>query len=570
MVDRLVHCYRFLGEWKEFIARTKIALREEGVISRLIEKDTSLWGAYASQVENRLGWVDSPCVMGAYVGELVQFCDEILRDGYRKVLLIGMGGASLAAKMFRCVLGVKPGYLDIHVVDTTDPDVIRSIASKYPAAENLYIVASKSGDTVETLSLFSFFYGKVVAAVGRERAGKHFVAITDPGSNLEKIARKFSFRKVFLNDPCVGGRFSALSFFGIVPVALMGFEPSVLLRQAVQTLNCELNDVPEGCATQIGSFLGGMALGSRDKATFILTEKTKGFGSWLEQLIAESTGKCGKGILPVFDETLGDPSVYGPDRFFIRLRFRDEVVDDFKLQRLVNAGFPALDIELRGPDAVGAFCQIWELGVAVAGWLLKINPFDQPDVEEAKAYAKEVMIQGKAPSSVSDPIRILLTRENVDEAVNRVLVLLSSSERRCYVSFLLYLPPDPETDRLFGEVREAIRERYCLASTINYGPQYLHSTGQLHKGGPNNGVFIHITAERTGEIPITEFEYQRGIKVSFAEIQVAQALGDFRALKNRGRRVLSFHVMDPHGSPRSILKDFCVCLAAGVRKGGTL
>lgn len=570
MVDRFVRCYPYFGKWEDVIDCCKNTLGEERVLRRLIEKDTSLWGSYATQVANRLGWVDCPSTMVKYVDELAEFVEEVRRDGYKTVLLLGMGGSSLAAEMFRCVLGVKPGYLDVRVVDSTDPEVITSVASESHLKENLYVVASKSGDTVETLALLHLFYEKVAAEVGEAHAGKYFVAITDPGSNLERFAQKFAFRRVFLNDPCVGGRFSALSFFGILPAVLMGIEPSPLLLRALRAMDSERKDGQEGCAVQIGSFLGAMAHEGRDKATFILTEKTRGFGAWLEQLIAESTGKGGKGILPVLDEPPGDPFAYGLDRFFIRLRFHGEEVDDSVLKSLVNAGFPLLDIELAGSDAVGAFCQIWELGVAIAGWLLEINPFDQPDVEEAKGYAREMVEKKELFYFPADPTRVNLTEEGVDEAVGRAIKCLSSLKQGDYVSFLLYLPPDGEVEKVFRDLREAIRDKYRVASTLNYGPRYLHSTGQLHKGGPNTGVFIVFTAERRGEAPLTGLVSRGGTKVSFAGLQMAQAMGDVRALRSRGRRVLCLHLSDLHRGGLEVLRGFCAHLGARIKRGEVL
>jgi glucose-6-phosphate isomerase len=486
--------------------------------------------------------------------------EEVRKAGYTHALLLGMGGSSLAPEMFRLTFGVKEGYLDLAVLDSTDPGAVWAYAEKLDSKKILFIVSTKSGGTVETSSFMKYFYNQMSDAVGIEKAGEHFVAITDPGSGLEETANELKFRYIFLNDPNIGGRYSALSYFGLVPAALIGMDISLLLERAA-TMACN----SEGCncpvkgnnaPARLGAMIGELAKEGHDKLTLITTPSTAHFGAWVEQLIAESTGKEGKGILPVNGEMLGSPGIYAKDRFFVCLEIEDEKTDGIKLKVFEADGHPAVHINLKDLYDLGGECFRWEMATAVAGHLLGINPFDQPNVESAKVLARQMVAayqkEGKLPEieptleksgiqvygdhSAHSPVEVLenfLAGADMGE---------DESTGRSYVALQAYVKPTHETDGALQALRTKIQFNHCLGTTVGYGPRFLHSTGQLHKGDAGHGLFIQVTADMPKDLPIPDQPGKETSSISFGVLIMAQALGDSQALKDAGRRVIRFHM----------------------------
>jgi len=368
-----------LGSGQSTIDRALMEIRDEKIITRIWRHDHTVWKQDPAEITNRLGWLHLPEKMVEMLPNIQSFVDELRHEGYRHALLMGMGGSSLAPEVFRFTFGVREGYLDLAVIDSTDPGAVSSFSEKLDPLKTLYIASTKSGGTVETLSFLKFFFNQTIDAVGAQEAGQHFIAITDPGSGLETLAKKLNFRKIFLNDPDIGGRYSALSYFGLVPAALIGTDVSNLLDRAI-TMACN----NEGCNCPIegnnsgawlGAIMGELALSGKDKLTLILSPGISHFGSWVEQLVAESTGKEGKGILPVDGEALLTPDTYADDRLFVYLRLNGNSAFDKKIQALEEAGHPVVKIRLRDIYDLGAEFFRWEIATAIAGYRLGINPF---------------------------------------------------------------------------------------------------------------------------------------------------------------------------------------------------
>ena len=531
-----------LGGQAEMVENALDGLHDHEIIRRIWRQDHTVWKNEPTEITNRLGWLRIAEAMQKAVPELESLADEVRAAGYDQVLLLGMGGSSLAPEVLSKTFGPRKGYPGLSVLDSTDPDRIRSLTAKLDPRRTLFLVATKSGGTVETLSFFAFFHQWVSDAVGGERTGEHFVAITDPGSRLTAIAQRFGFRRTFLNDPNIGGRYSALSYFGLVPAALLGIDLRLLLERA-NLAACRF----EECMTDrnnpgavLGAALGSLAMSGRDKITFMIPDKLSSLGDWIEQLIAESTGKEGIGILPVVGETLGQPDQYGSDRVFVYLHLAED--DSFSLQvgALIEAGRPVVEVVLADIYDLGEQFFLWEMATAVASHLLSINPFDQPNVESAKGQARGMMAtydeEGSLPAYEAVPI--------TDPAVEAFLDLARPGD---YVALQAYVAPTDETGRLLGELRLALRRRTGLATTAGYGPRFLHSTGQLHKGDRGNGLFIQLLSEpqQDLEIPRVLEEAQAAlgqVKQTFGVLKMAQALGDGKALQQEGRRVLRLHL----------------------------
>jgi hypothetical protein len=441
-----------------------------------------------------------------------------------------MGGSSLAPEVFRQTFGAPRGALDVHVLDTTDPAAIIALETSIDVRKTVFIVASKSGTTLETLSHYRHFWQQA------GQKGGQFIAITDPGTPLAEEATRRGFRRSFLNPPDIGGRYSALSYFGLVPAALGGVDLAGLLdRAATMTQACSPS-VPTG--ENPGAWLGAVFAEAskvgRDKITIVAPSAIQSFGVWAEQLIAESTGKEGKGLVPVADEALGAPAVYGNDRLFVRLALPGDDGPS-ALAALGKAGHPVVTLKLSDPLAIGAEFFRWEYAIAVAGAILGINVFDQPNVQEAKDLTKKVLSEGNPPT-VGEGIRWAGQPGATLEAA--IQALLGQVRAGDYVALLAFVAPTAEHDRALNAIRLAIRDTYRVATTVGYGPRYLHSTGQLHKGGPNTGVFLQLVGDDADDLPIP------GEKFSFGVLKQAQALGDFQALRNHGRRVLRIQARD--------------------------
>ncbi|MEJ2211480.1 MAG: glucose-6-phosphate isomerase [Anaerolineae bacterium] len=468
-------------------------------------------------------------------------------EGYGDVLLLGMGGSSLAPEVMANVFGRETDGLRLAVLDSTDPGAVLAQAQRLDPERTLFIVATKSGGTVETLSFFKYFYTWTVEALGAERAGEHFVGITDPGSKLEKLAGEYGFRDLFLNDPNIGGRYSALSYFGLVPAALVGVDLDRLLERALSAArNCEPSggaaEPPAGgendCAW-LGAILGELARMGRDKLTLVTWPALANVGDWIEQLVAESTGKEGQGILPVVGEPLGPPGVYGDDRLFVYLRLEGAGEDgqayDVGVQALEDAGHPVVRLRLDDVYDLGGQFFVWEFATAVAGYRLGINPFNQPNVESAKVRAREAVAgyaeKGTLPADRPAPVE-----------PSALTAFLASAQAGEYVSLQAYLRPTADVDAALLTLRTLIRDRLKLATTVGYGPRFLHSTGQLHKGDAGGGLFIQFTADSPEDVPIPDEPGSGGASMSFGVLELAQALGDKQALQAAGRRVIRFHL----------------------------
>jgi transaldolase/glucose-6-phosphate isomerase len=478
---------------------------EDKVIPRIWRKDHTVWKDDPTEITNRLGWLNVMDLMHERIGELEAFATQAAADGFETAVLLGMGGSSLAPEVFSRTFGTAEGALELIVLDTTHPDTIARVSGQLDLRTTLFIVASKSGTTTETLSHFAFFWSQV-------RDGTHFVAITDPGTPLEMLARERGFRAVFLNPDDIGGRYSALSYFGLVPAALIGDPLHELLDRAEEMATASAGMVPaaQSPGAMLGAVMGECAKAGRDKVTLFLPDEIASFGNWVEQLIAESTGKEDVGIVPIVGEPLGDPSVYGEDRVFVAIGEHEG------LDALETLGHPALRIAYEDSEQIGAEFFRWEMATAVACYVLGINAFDQPNVQEAKDATKEILASG----AVEDP------------GLDELGVLLKEVGAGDYVAILAYIDRTSETEDLLQTVRMAIRDRYRVATTVGFGPRFLHSTGQLHKGGANNGVFIQVVDRDRG----TDIEIP-GAPYTFGTLIDAQALGDLRSLRNRGRRV---------------------------------
>jgi glucose-6-phosphate isomerase len=537
---------------RELAAEACRALREDRVVERIGRRDYTLWKPRPVEIVNRLGWLESPRAMRGSLSEIQAVVDGIRGDGYRTALLLGMGGSSLAPEVFRKVFGVADGFLDLAVLDSTDPAAVLDRAERLDLKKTLFIVSTKSGGTVETFSFLRFFYNRMADACGEPEAGRHFIAITDPGSALAQLAAQRHFRHAFVNDPEIGGRYSALSFFGLFPAALIGMDAGRLLERAAAQSHREF-DVAQDNGASLGALVAMLARQGRDKLTLVFSPGIAPFGDWIEQLIAESTGKEGKGILPVVGEPLGPPEVYGKDRVFVSLRLADEAAKEEGLRRLAAAGHPVITLTLADGYDLGAQCFLWEMATAVMGWQLGINPFDQPDVEAAKVIARQMVAAYQEKGAMPEEKPVLeadglslygdVTSRTPEAAFAE---FLAQAGPGAYGAIQAYLRPCPETDEALADLRLRLRERCRIAVTVGYGPRFLHSTGQLHKGDAGRGLFLQLTADDPREAPIPDELGRPGSTLGFGALKAAQAYGDRQALRNAGRRVLRIHL---HGDP---------------------
>lgn len=519
--------------------------------ARLWAKDPALWKedpAHQALIANALGWLDLPAIMPGRVEELDSFAAEVRKAGLRHAVVLGMGGSSLAPEVFRRVFPpARKGALTLHVLDSTDPEAVAACEKAAPPRETLYIVASKSGTTVEPQRMLDYFRAVLERAEGA-RAGSHFVAITDPGSELSRQAQDLGFRRAFMNFADVGGRYSALSYFGLVPAALLGMDLKALLERAgVMAEACRPGSL-DNPGRALGEALARHAREGRDKLTFLASPPIESLGLWLEQLVAESTGKEGRGIVPIVGEALKAPESYGPDRVFayLRLEGADNSALDALAGELARRGRPVLTLPLADVLDLGAEFFRWEVATAVAGARLEINPFDQPDVQSAKDQAKALMAALKSDGRLPQP-RVHAASEGVSLTLSQAALsclkadasaqetlarFLSLSKRGDYAALLAFLSPDGRYDLPLAEARRALADASGLPVQWGYGPRYLHSTGQLHKGGADAGLFVVLAREGGKDLPIP------GAGHSFGQLIAAQALGDFQALDAAGRRAV--------------------------------
>ena len=511
-------------------------------------KDPTLWKHDKEHMEfivKFLGWQKVYDWTLERIDDVLKFANDV-KQNFKHCVIMGMGGSSLAPEVFRSVFGKQEGWPELIVLDTTNPDWIGAARARINPAETLFIFASKSGGTVEPSSQFAYFWDEVKKA-GVKEPGQNFAAITDPGTGLETLAKKHHFRKYFLNPADIGGRFSALSMFGIVPAAIMGVDVKRLLTEAKEQASSFGPDAPvkDNAAVKLGAFMGACNVNhGKDKLTLLTPKDFATFGLWAEQLVAESTGKEGKGIVPVAGETLTPNFDYRDDRLFVHLSTGSE--DDKRVTAiaddLAERGYPILTITLDGLYQLGAMFLLWEIATAAAGAILGIDPFDQPNVQEAKTLTKNVLAKleaGDIPAEVSAPI--LLSADIADEVKLDTLAqdLYSLLESNDYVAILPYVYPSEEVEKALLALRDKIMTRTKRAVLFGFGPRYLHSTGQLHKGDGNNGVFLILSADPAKDIKIPGQHY------TFGQLCNAQALGDFQALQSKGRRVIKIHLTQP-------------------------
>jgi glucose-6-phosphate isomerase len=560
LVEQWSHISAKLGPYESVVNASLTAMAEKRIIHRIWAHDFTVWKPVPTEISNRLGWLHTAEVMEGIVPHLIEFVEEIKKAGYKNALLLGMGGSSLAPQVFLKTFGCEEDYLRLSVLDTVDSDAIAAQSKLLDHAETLYIVSSKSGSTVETLSLMKYFYGNEAVSAekeGKGHAGKHFVAITDPKSPLEQIADHNHFRTKFLNDPNIGGRYSALSYFGLVPAALLGIDLVRLLDQAITAMHaCETSvNIEENPGAWLGATLGELAKVGRDKVTLITSPKIASFGDWVEQLIAESTGKEGKGLVPVIGEPVGPPEVCGNDRLFVYMRLEGDMEYDNAVTRLEEAGQPVVRLQVHDMYELGRQFFIWEMAVAIAGYVIGINPFDQPNVESAKMLARKMVSDfassGSLPAKEPDLFAgaVLVYGGIHGKSLKEVLgEFLTQAKSGAYVAIQAYVEPSRETDSVLLAMRRKIRDRYKLATTFGYGPRYLHSTGQLHKGDAGHGLFIQITAEDSEDMRIPDDIGSPASSITFSLLKQAEALGDNHALVEAGRRIVRFHLVSvPEG-----------------------
>ncbi len=545
---------------------------EAHVSERVRRGDATLWGEPgAPEISDRLGWLTIAERMLGELDGVESFAQEIRDAGFRDLVLLGMGGSSLAPEVLRRSFAHTPDHPRLHVLDSTDAATIRAVQAAVEPQRTLFIVSSKSGGTIEPLSLLAHFSSLI-------GDGAHFVAITDPGSGLAELASERGFRRTFLGDPDIGGRYSALSAFGIVPAALMGVDVRSLLERASSAWTTELVCVdvdtdseaaadggaqsagsdPELTApVWLGAALAALARAGRDKLTFVIPESLPGLGLWLEQLVAESTGKQQTGILPVAEEPLGDPSDYGEDRMFAYLSdlAAPDAATDARVLELARAGHPLVSVPTRGPQDLGRVFLLWELAVAVAGWGLEINPFDQPNVQQAKDATKRVL------GSYEEHRRLPDVADASQEAL-RALLLHASPP--AYVAIMAYVEPSAEFDEAIAELRMLVRAATKATTTFGYGPRFLHSTGQFHKGGPRTGRFLQLVYDARPDVEIPNAAY------TFTTLKDAQAIGDLNTLDDLGLPAERVRLAgpDPVAAVRALSAGIAAAISSSVPAPG--
>jgi glucose-6-phosphate isomerase len=524
-------------------------ISEEKVVERIWNKDFTIWKEEDKEISNRLGWLTSAEQMLKALPEVEKLVHQARAEGFSHALLLGMGGSSLAPEVFAKVFGTAKGHLKLEILDSTVPASVLSMKNKLALEKTLFVVSSKSGTTVETISLFKYFLNQVCETLGKELAGSHFMAITDPGTPLEKLAHRHCFRQMVAGDPDVGGRFSALSSFGLVPAALCGVEIKTLLERGQETAR-SCRQAPEGNpGILLGTMLALMAQSGRDKATFVLSPQIESFASWLEQLLAESTGKEGKGILPVLgaEERVLDTEL--SDRFFIFILLDSDKSRYSLIEALKRRGQPYLKLNLEDFYSLGSQFFLWEMATAIIGFFLKINPFDQPNVAQSKKKAQEFIQSYREKKRL--PLEIpRLSQNNISlfsdfpasSLGEAIQTFLGEAREGDYIAVQAFLQPTSETEKHLKELRKALERKAKLPVTTGYGPRYLHSTGQLHKGGRGNGLFIQLTADDLEDAPIPDEAGAAFSSLSFEILKKAQEKGDWEALKEAGRRVVRFHL----------------------------
>ena len=517
-----------LGPNQAVVDQAVLRADKEKFVERIWSKDATLWksdDAHKTIISNALGWLTVAEQMSKNAKELRAFADQV-RSEFDDIVVLGMGGSSLCSEVTQRVFGKKNGYPALSVLDSTIPDAVKNLESRLNLRRTLFMVASKSGTTTEPIMFHRYFYDRVKSVKG-DKAGENFIAVTDPNTQLVKDAEKDKFRRIFINPADIGGRYSALSYFGMVPAAISGVDVERLLDRAVHAGHvAEVPSVKRNPAAMLGVIIGSMAMAGRDKLTLITPAPLDTLGLWVEQLIAESTGKEGKGVIPIAGEPLLDARDYGKDRLFVSVRLRGS--DDVKrLKELADAGHPVVDQVLDDPLDLGEIFFTWEFATAVAGAIIGIDAFDQPNVQESKDNTKKLLEEFKSTG------RMTFSEKQVTPDGPEVAALLGQAKPGDYVGLTEYFAESSKRDKLIAEIRETIARSLHVATTTGYGPRFLHSTGQLHKGGPANGVFLQLTGGGGDDIKLP------GEKFTFGILARAQAIGDFQSLASRKRRAIS-------------------------------
>jgi transaldolase / glucose-6-phosphate isomerase len=536
------------------LAKSTEEWRASARIRRLWQRDKSVWTG--ADEDKWLGWLDSAAK--ADLADYEDYARRVKGQAFSDAVVLGMGGSSLGPEVLAETFAKKPGFPKLHVLDSTDPAQVRAMEAKIDLTNTVFIVSSKSGGTTEPNAMKDYFHARVAEALGpKVKTGHRFIAVTDPGSSLEKAAKQLNYARIFHGEPSIGGRYSVLSPFGLVPAATAGIDVRTFIRHALSMVRSCGPDVPpsENPGVQLGLAMGLAGLDGRDKVTILASKKVADFGAWAEQLIAESTGKDGKGLIPIADEPLGDPSLYGNDRFFIDLRVEGEAdaAHDSRLAAIEAAGHPVVRIVMKSIDHLGQEFFRFEMATAVAGAVLGINPFDQPDVEAAKIKTRELTAAFEKTGALPPEQPVVSTKEAdlyTDEANANALraagangdlaswlkAHLGRSGDGDYVALLGYIARDKATIEALQAMRLDVRAKRHVATCAEFGPRFLHSTGQAYKGGPDSGVFLQITADDARDLAVP------GQKASFGIIKAAQARGDFDVLTERGRRALRVHL----------------------------
>jgi transaldolase / glucose-6-phosphate isomerase len=550
-----------MGEWQS-----------GGKMQRLWQRDATLWTG--DDEANWLGWLDITEYQIAHPIELRNLAKEVWSAGFKDVLLLGMGGSSMCPEVLRMTFGKIAGYPNFHVLDSTDPEQVKAFENKIDIPRALFIVSSKSGSTLEPNIFKQYFFERTKQAVGADKAGSHFIAITDPGSKMQQVAEADRFRHIFFGRPSIGGRYSALSNFGMVPAAVMGIDTKKFLdrtQEMVRACGASVS-IEENPGAVLGIILGTAAKAGRDKVTIITSPDISDLGAWLEQLLAESTGKVGKGIIPVDGEEVAAPEVYGNDRVFayIHTEHATDVAVEAKVATLEKAGHPVVRISMADVHDLGAEFFRWEIATAVAGSIIGINAFNQPDVEASKIatrnltseYEQKGSLPAEKPVLEDSGIKLFTDEKNAtdlargaggDRSLSGYLKAhLGRMGAGDYFAVLGYIQMNAEHAKTLQAIRHAVRDKKRVATCLGFGPRFLHSTGQAYKGGPNSGVFLQITCDDAVELPVPQQKFTFGV------VKAAQARGDFQVLADRGRRALRVHLHDVDAG--------LVTLAAAVQK----
>jgi len=542
--------YKLPGPLASAVATSIEDWKKNNKVARLWQKDASLWSG--TDESNWLGWLTITEEQLGQIDALKQIAGDVKKARFKYALLLGMGGSSLCPEVLQMTFGKIKGFPELHVLDSTDPAQIKAIEAKVDLKSTICIVSSKSGSTLEPNIYKQYFFEQVKAKVGEKEAGNRFIAITDPGSKMQQVAEADKFRRIFFGVPSIGGRYSAISNFGMVPAAVMGLDVAKFLKNTEKMVQaCGASSAADSNpGVVLGNILGVAANHGRDKITIITSPGISDLGAWLEQLIAESTGKIGKGIIPVDRERLAKPAIYGRDRVFayLRLASKPNKAQDAAVAALEKAGHPVVRITLPNVYALGQEFFRWEIATAVAGSIIGINAFNQPDVEASKIETKKLTSQYEATGSLppevpffeGSGVKLFADEKNVaavhgpnlSDVLKAHILRLREGD---YFAVLAYITMNPANEKVLQSIRHAVRDKKKVATVLGFGPRFLHSTGQAYKGGPNSGVFLQITCDDAKDLPVPGQNYTFGV------VKAAQARGDFAVLAERGRRALRVH-----------------------------